>query len=70
MLRKPQLPQLARGALKAEASLKDQDDRTAVDVDASLGDTYTSVQGLLANLGLTGSDLHVDVVVGNASMPR
>jgi len=67
MLENLQLPVLATGALKADATLKDAGDRTNVDVDATLGDISASVTGSLENLGLVGSDLGIDATIGDAA---
>jgi uncharacterized protein involved in outer membrane biogenesis len=67
MLENLQLPVVATGALKAEATLKDAGERTGLDLDATLGDIQASVTGSVANLGLVGSDFEFHASVGDAA---
>jgi hypothetical protein len=67
MLRNLELPAVAEGNLEAEATLKDEGERTGFDLDATLGDIHASATGSLAALGLTGADLKFAATVGDAA---
>jgi len=67
MLKNLELPAVAEGSLKAEATLKDEGERTGLNLDATLGDIHASVTGSLQALGLTGADVNFKATVGDAA---
>ena len=67
MLRNLQLPVVAEGAMKATATLSDAGEATGLEVDATLGDIRAKVNGTLAALGLTDSDLEISATVGDVA---
>ena len=65
MLKRLNLPPVARGALGANVRLTDAGEATRLDLEAKLGDIAAKVDGTLRTLGLPGSDLRFEASVAD-----